>query len=100
MVITPTENSKDITNSDTFILITFGFPERFDDGGPDLNIDAHEGIGLALLNTEENGFTGIYSIITVESEFSAGKFTQKLRGVIDAITREQDVIHFITRDIN
>ncbi len=92
------KGSRDLTNSDVYILMTFGFPVDYDDGGPEGNIDSHAGTGLAKVETRENGFNGIYRVIRVENEFSGGKFTQKLQGNIDPVTREQDVIRLFTKD--
>lgn len=85
-------NSRDLTNGDTYILMSFDFPTRFDDGGPNRNIFSHEGSGLVDLENHDNAFNGIYYVTTIEHEFSNGKFTQRIKGNIDPITKEQDVI--------
>ncbi len=97
-ITTSTTGSKDLTNSDVFILVRFGFPAGFGDGGPERNKDSHAGTGLAQIETAETGFNGMYRVVRVINEFSGGKFTQKLEGNIDPVTREQDVIQILTRD--
>ena len=97
-ITTSATGSRDLTNSDVFILVRFGFPNNFGDGGPSQNIDSHAGTGLADIQTAENGFNGMYRVVRVINEFSGGKFTQKLEGNIDPVTREQDVIQILTRD--
>lgn len=85
----------DLTASDVYILMTFDFPVRFDDGGFGDQADSFKGTGLADLERGENGFNGIYLITEITSEFSDGKFTQKLTGQIDGVTNEQDFISLI-----
>ena len=89
------EPGADLTASDVYILMTFDFPLRYDDGGFGLQKDSFEGTGLADLQRGENGFNGIYLVSEITSEFSGGKFTQRLQGVIDAVTNEQDFISLI-----
>lgn len=87
----------DLTNADTTILLSFDFPNRFGDGGL-ANIDSSAGSGLVDLERGDNTFNGIYVITDVKSEFSGGKFTQKLKGYADDVTANQDIISFFTTD--
>lgn len=94
----PLKDSKDLTRADTLILLTFDFPNKFGDGGNILNINSSAGTGLVDLERGDNAFNGIYLISNIKHEFSNGKFTQKLRGVIDAVTKQQDLLTLFTQD--
>lgn len=85
----------DLTGSDIYFLMTFNFPERYDDGGFLEQADSFKGTGLLNLQDGENGFNGIYRVLSVENEFSNGKFIQKLSCQIDEVTKEQDFIQLI-----
>lgn len=87
-------NSRDITRSDSLILMTFAFPNGINDGGENRD-DSFAGTGLYNIDRKENGFNGVYYIRQVESKFSNGKFTQKLIGHADILTQESDVINAV-----
>ena len=87
-------NSRDLTRSDSLILMTFAFPNGINDGG-DNRDNSFEGTGLYNINRKENGFNGVYYIRRVENNFSNGKFTQKLIGHADILTQESDVINAV-----
>lgn len=89
-------DSRDITGGDALAVITFAFPQKYDDGGPLDNDDSFAGTGMTDINRKQNGFNGVYYIRAVESSFSNGLFTQKLIGHADPLTQEQDVIEFIS----
>ncbi len=92
-------NSRDITRSDSLILMTFAFPNGINDGG-DNRGDSFEGTGLYNIDRKENGFNGVYYIRQVENKFSDGKFTQKLIGHADILTQESDVINAVINQSN
>lgn len=96
--IFPVSPSRDLTNADSIILLTFDFPNRYGDGGINEQNDSSAGTGLIDIERGDNTFNGIYRIITVTSEFSNGLFTQKLEGIIDPVTAQQDIISFFTKD--
>lgn len=86
-------NNQDITGGDSLLLMTFNFPERFGDSNEfSDNAFSHTGSGLVEIKSKENGFNGVYYVTTVESIFTGGKFTQRLSGYADPLTREQDVL--------
>ena len=87
-------NSRDITRSDSLILMTFAFPNGINDGG-DARADSFKGTGLYNIDRKQNGFNGVYYIRQVENKFSDGKFTQKLIGHADILTQETDVINTV-----
>jgi LAS superfamily LD-carboxypeptidase LdcB len=89
-------DSRDITGGDALAVVTFAFPQKYDDGGPLENADSFAGTGMTDINRKQNGFNGVYYIRAVESSFTNGLFTQKLIGHADPLTQEQDVIEFIS----
>ncbi len=95
LIATTDDPGADLTGSDIYFLMTFNFPERYDDGGFGKQADSFEGTGLLDLQDGENGFNGIYRVLSIENEFSNGKFTQKLLCQIDDVTQEQDFIQLI-----
>jgi len=53
---------------------------------------------LYTLKRKENGFNGVYYITKVENSFSGGRFTQRLTGYVDPLTKEQDILNELHDD--
>lgn len=79
----------DLTQTDSLLILSFMFPVSVDEDGSE---HAYKGTGLYSLKRKENGFNGVYRVVSVENTFSDGKFTQKLTGYVDPLTKEQDLI--------
>lgn len=92
---------RDITKSDVLFLMTFDFPTNINDGGGTLNQDSYSGSGLYNIEqNRQNGFNGLYFVNIVESNFSNGKFTQKLFANADPMTQEINVQRAVKADNN
>lgn len=90
----------DHTKADSLIILTFKFPVSLDDGGNENRDQSYTGTGLYTLKRQENGFNGVYRIFKVENSFSGGRFTQRLTGAIDPLTKEQDLISELEKSGN
>jgi len=88
---------RDHTKSDSLLLLTFKFPIAVDDGGDAGRIESYKGTGLYDLVRQENGFNGIYYVTKVENSFAGGRFTQRITGYIDPLTKEQDLLSELTK---
>lgn len=98
--LTNTAGFPDHTSTDSLIILTFKFPVALDDGGNETRDQSYTGTGLYTLKRQENGFNGVYRIFKVANSFSNGRFTQRLTGAIDPLTKEQDLISELEKNGN
>lgn len=80
-------NSVNLFGTDNFIVIRFRTPRIY-----------NETTGLSEPYSEVETFSGVYRVITVNSKFESGKFTQELMCILDNLINLSDFPEFL-RDI-
>ena len=86
------DGAQDLTKSDAMLLLIFKLPIKINDGDDTTRSESYSGTGFYEARLQQNGFNGLYNVTKVENNFSGGKFTQKLIGYIDPLTKEKSLI--------